>query len=101
MCIHKEIELLIIPTNHMMEPLSKNNYKYRNKKISMLDGDIKIIAMKKLDIMYIKFPFRYDNKSKDIFVLVYNNMIQTIYDNEYKRVVLSNINLFSYGYSMN
>ena len=94
--------IYVIPCNCMMEALDTFNKKliksiYRKK---LIDGDIKIVpkCINKTDFMFIKFPFRNDNTSKEKFIKSYKSMISIISMNNYKKVLIPDILLSKYGY---
>ncbi len=110
-------ELIVIPCNHIMEPINLkdnkiinkagrediSNYlidKYKGKE--MKDGDIRIIPgfSLKSDIMLIKFPFRISDNSIEIFKKTLSNMFELEKQNGYKRTRQPKIELANYGYTV-
>ena len=111
-----DYELIVIPCNHLMEPISmrdnniinragkeniskyiKDNYQVRN----IQDGDIRIVPgfSIKPDIMFIKFPFRTSDNSIEVFKKTISNMFELERQNGYKRTRFPKIDPSNYGYT--
>ena len=110
-------ELIVIPCNHIMEPINLKDNKIINKagredisnylidkydSKEMKDGDIRIIPgfSLKSDIMLIKFPFRTSDNSIEIFKKTLSNMFELEKQNGYKRTRQSKIEPANYGYTV-
>ena len=110
-------ELIVIPCNHIMEPINLKDNKIINKagredisnylvdkydSKEMKDGDIRIIPgfSLKPDIMLIKFPFRTSDNSIEIFKKTLSNMFELEKQNGYKRTRQPKIEPVNYGYTV-
>jgi len=114
-----DFDLLVMPCNCMMEPIS-----YRDRKLikkiqgteyysyvidsykiykggEMKDGDIRIVPGFSLnaDIMFVKFPFRTDDKSINLFMKTITNMFEIKRQNGYEKTLISKYDPFNYGYT--
>ena len=84
-------------TNIIAKAIKKKYGALRNP---MKDGDIRIVNIKDIDILFVKFPFRYDDKTYLKLIEVYRNLINVIGCNEYKKVLMIGLRTFEhYGYS--
>ena len=97
MGILSDIKLKYNDDNIIAKEIKK---KYGSLKIPMKDGDIRIVNIRDIDILFVKFPFRYDDKSYLKLIEVYKNLINVISCNEYKKVLMVGLRMFEhYGYS--
>jgi len=103
-----DYDLIIIPCNYMMQPVnidfiniikkaninSINKYIIRKYNLSntnpIKDGDIRITPGFKIkpNLMFVKFPYKSDNISINDFIKVFNDILDKIDINEYKKILL-------------
>ncbi len=114
-----DFDLIVVPCNYVMDSMSikedivlkeigkvdiinsikeKYGLPYDNK---MNESDIRIITVDNIDLMYVKFPFMYDDESIEEYMVVLKNMFNVISFNDYKKVLLFEIGISNrYGFGM-
>ena len=76
-----------------------NNY---NKENNMKIGEIRVTPGFNLnmDIMFVQGPKKWEhNNSLELLIKTYNNMLNKIYENNYKNILLSSLGTGEYGFN--